>query len=170
MLCFDLRRLDDAPIAVDGRLAADDAVWAADDVRPASDVHVTGRLSRAGTGRYYFSGTLKGAVSGECRRCLAPVQAPVSDEAHVVFAEAGDAEILDDPDVQLLDARTDELDLRPAIREEWLLAVPTYLLCREDCLGLCPTCGADRNAGACSCPPTTDHRWDALRVPRDSGL
>ena len=130
MLCFDLRRLDDAPIAVDGRLAADDAVWSDDDVRPVGDVHVAGRLSRAGVGRYYFSGALEGAVAGECRRCLTPVQAPVSDEAHVVFAEPGDDEILDDPDVYPLDARSDELDLRPAIREQWLLAVPAFLQCR----------------------------------------
>jgi uncharacterized protein len=52
------------------------------------------------------------------------------------------------------------------VREQWLLAVPTFLLCRDDCKGLCPTCGVDLNAGECQCPPqiTVDSRWDALRA------
>ena len=47
--------------------------------------------------------------------------------------------------------------------EQWLLDVPGYALCREDCKGLCPTCGADLNEGECECPPAADSRWDALR-------
>ena len=86
----------------------------------------------------------------------------VEDESHIIFAEAGDEEI-DDPDVYLLDPASRDLDLRPAIREEWLIAQPRFVLCREDCQGLCPKCGADLNDGQCSCPPQTDSRWDDLR-------
>ena len=45
----------------------------------------------------------------------------------------------------------DPLDLTGVIREELVLDVPTLVLCREDCAGLCPTCGADLNAGPCAC-------------------
>ena len=48
----------------------------------------------------------------------------------------------------------------------WLLVAPAFVLCREDCKGLCANCGADLNAGACACPPATDSRWDALRAAR----
>ena len=92
----------------------------------------------------------------------------MSDEAHLIFAEQGD-EDTDDPDVYQLDPRADELDLRPAIREEWLLAAPTYALCREDCRGLCARCGADLNAGPHGCSDETeDPSWEALRKLNES--
>ena len=81
MLSFDLRALDAHAIAVDGVLPPDDAVWIESDPRPAAEgIRVTGRLSTAGPGRYYFSGALAGAVDAECRRCLTDVRAPVEDE------------------------------------------------------------------------------------------
>ena len=73
----------------------------------------------------------------------------------------------EEDDVVPLPAGARSVDLRPAIREEWLLAVPAFALCREDCLGLCLTCGADRNTGACKCAPAIDPRWAALRAARD---
>jgi uncharacterized protein len=99
-----------------------------------------------------------------CRRCLNDATAHVAGEEHVIFVDADDEEA-DNPDVFSLDPRADEIDLRPAVREAWLLAVPGFLLCRDDCKGLCPTCGADLNAGDCGCPPqvAADPRWDALR-------
>lgn len=100
-----------------------------------------------------------------CRRCLVDTTTHVTGEDHMIFVEADDEEA-DNPDVFPLDARTDEIDLRPALREQWLLAVPTFALCRDDCKGLCATCGADLNAGDCGCPPqvSVDSRWDALRA------
>jgi uncharacterized protein len=98
----------------------------------------------------------------ECRRCLAETTVPVSDDVQLIFAQSGEDEAEED-DVVVIPASERELDLRPAMREEWLLAVPAFALCREDCRGLCPSCGADRNTGDCTCLPTTDPRWDALR-------
>jgi uncharacterized protein len=97
-----------------------------------------------------------------CRRCLADACAHITDDVHLIFAEEGSDET-DDPDVYTLDPRARELDLRPALREQWLLCVPSYVLCQEDCKGLCPTCGAELNAGPCDCPDAGDARWDALR-------
>ncbi|GMV08345.1 MAG: hypothetical protein AMXMBFR55_00790 [Gemmatimonadota bacterium] len=162
MLSFDLRSLESHAAQVDGVLAGDDAVWQEGDARPTNGVHVTGRLSSAGTGRFYFSGRFAGTAHDECRRCLTAVATPVADEVHLLFAEPG-GEDSDDPDVYPIDARDYTLDLRPAVREQWLLAVPALVTCREDCKGLCPKCGADLNLGACSCAPTHDPRWDALR-------
>jgi uncharacterized protein len=162
MLSFDIRSLEADAVQVDDVLAVDDAVWEEGDPIPARPVRVTGRLSPAGPGRFYFSGRLDGEVAGECRRCLTDVQTPSSEDVHMLFAEAGDEEV-DDPDVYEYDSRAHSLDLRPAIREHWLLIAPAYALCKEDCAGLCATCGADLNAGECHCPPATDSRLDALR-------
>jgi uncharacterized protein len=161
MLSFDIRSLESRAVHVDHELAPDDPIWETGDPVPEAGVHVSGRLSAAGSGRFYWHGRVEGDVALPCRRCLNNAHAHVSDEAHLIFAEAGNEET-DDPDVYRLDPREAELDLTPAVRELWLLAAPSYALCREDCKGLCARCGADLNADPCDCPPMTDSRWDAL--------
>ncbi len=167
MLVFDLRTLAAGAVQVDDVLPSDDPVWQAGDPTPMESVRVTGRLSAAGAGaeRYYFSGQLTGRAVGACRRCLTDVTTDVEERVQMLFAEQG-AEGADDPDVFLFDPRTHELDMRPAIREHWVLSAPAYVLCREECQGLCATCGADLNAGPCACTPSVDDRWAALRAIR----
>ena len=162
MLTFDLRSLESKAANVDAQLGADDPVWQEGDPRPDTAVRVTGRLSRTGTGQVYWHGRISGDVTADCPRCLTEAHAHVEDESHIIFAEPNDT-TEDDPDVYPLDPDARELDLRPAIREEWLLAQPRYVLCRDDCKGLCPRCGKDLNDGPCDCPPQADSRWDALR-------
>ena len=62
----------------------------------------------------------------------------------------------------------DELDLEPLARDAVLLELPLAPLCTEDCQGLCPTCGANRNTESCDCAPPADPRWAALDVLRDA--
>ena len=152
MLSFPAQALQSGAVQVQGNLDTDDQVWLEGDARPAGSIHVTGRLSPAGAGRYYFSGKLAGAAMGECGRCLEETQQPIGADAHLLFADA-ETENDDDPDVfPLSNARGGALiDLRPALRELWLLEVPAFMLCRPDCKGLCPNCGANLNQGACSC-------------------
>lgn len=150
MLSFDIRSLTEHAVTVDDVLSADDPVWQDGDPKPAAPVQVTGRLSGAGPGRFYWHGSIDGVVELSCSRCLGDTKGLVSAEAHLIFAEAGTEGVEDDPDVFLLDDRSAELDLRPAVREQWLLNVPGYALCRDDCKGLCPTCGAELNLGSCA--------------------
>jgi uncharacterized protein len=163
MLSFDIRSLESHAVVVDEDLSADDPVWERGDPTPIGAVHVAGRLSAAGPGRFYWHGRIDGDVALECSRCLADTTAHVSDETHLIFADIGDEET-EDSDVYRLDPKDRDLDLRPALREEWLLAAPTFGLCRPDCKGLCPRCGADLNAGPHDCSSAeSDPRWDALR-------
>jgi uncharacterized protein len=162
MLSFDRSSLETKAARVDGRLASDDPVWLEGDPRPIDGVIVTGRLSSAGEDRFYLSGRMTGDVAEECRRCLTPTTAHIDEELHLLFADASDEES-DESDVYMLEPRATTVDLRPALREQWLLAVPGYALCREDCKGLCPRCGADLNVGPCGCTPAVDPRWAALR-------
>ena len=168
MLSFDIRSLTQHAVSVDDTLAADDPVWLEEDTKPSEPIRVKGRLSPAGPGRFYWHGTIEGDVELECRRCLGEASGHVSEDAHLIFAEAGAEGVEDDPDVYIIDDRASELDLRPAIREQWLLNVPGYALCRDDCKGLCPTCGAELNLGDCGCVSTSaDPRWGALHKLRD---
>jgi uncharacterized protein len=66
-------------------------------------------------------------------------------------------------DTLVIHQRKGEVDLREALRESVVLACPQAPLCGEDCLGLCPVCGVDRNEIACTCAEEEhDPRWDAL--------
>ena len=162
MLSFDLRSLETKAVHVDGAVEPDDPIWEEGDARPSSPIRVTGRLSSAGEGRFYFSGRIEGHAEMSCRLCLEDVDVDVDEDVHFLLAEVG-ADEADDPDVFLYDPNARNIDLRAAIRETWLLTEPAYVQCREDCKGLCATCGTNLNESSCDCVPTkTDSRWNAL--------
>jgi uncharacterized protein len=161
MLRFDLRELEKGPVETQAELAPDDPLFEGLGVTLTGPVRVDGRLQGTGEGRYYWHGQVHATVAGECRRCLTPVQAPVAVEVGALFTDAEDAG--DDPDSYRLESHDTEVDLRPVVREELALVVPTFLECRDDCRGLCPNCGKDLNAGPCGCAaPGSDPRWRAL--------
>jgi uncharacterized protein len=168
MLAFDVRSLAVQAASVDGALQPDDAVWMPEDLRPVEPIRVTGRLSVAGHDRFYFSGRIEGSTTLDCRRCLVRVVVAVDEPSAAIFSEADD-EDEGDPDVFPLAGGGRTVDLRPAIREKWLLHVPSFAECRPDCRGICANCGTDLNVGACDCASTSDSRWDALRAVRDGG-
>ncbi len=61
----------------------------------------------------------------------------------------------------------DKVDLEPLARESLILDLPLVPLCKDDCRGLCATCGKDLNTGDCDCAPAgADVRWAALDVLR----
>jgi uncharacterized protein len=166
MLSFDIRSLEEQAVTVAGALDARDPVWIDGDMLPESAVRASGRLSVAGPGRYYWSGAIEGTATVPCRRCLVETTVKVAENVNVLYAEAGDE--IDDPEIYILERRARTLDLSPAVREQWLLAVPRFPVCREECKGLCPSCGAELNAAPCSCPPAVDARWAELRSVRDT--
>ncbi|MGQ0765182.1 MAG: YceD family protein [Gemmatimonadota bacterium] len=166
MLSFDLRSLEANAARVFGDVTRDDPIWEPGDARPEHAVHLEGRISSAGTGKFFLSGHLSGTAGMSCRRCLEDARTTIDEEVQLIFvlADTGEA---DEPDVHVIEAREHVLDLRPAIREEWILRVPSFILCSEDCRGLCPACGANRNLGECICPIEVDSRWSALVELKD---
>lgn len=93
---------------------------------------------------------------GTCRRCLGPTGGVLESEVHELYQR-----ILTDPDA--FEIEGDQLDLRPVVREVVLLDAPSTPLCRPDCAGLCPSCGAPRDGEPCGCDgPPPDPRWSAL--------
>jgi len=110
-------------------------------------------------------GTLATSVRQACRRCLEPVEQELREHVDLLFAEPVEGEDdADDGEIYFLPTRGDDLDLTTAVREQVLLQVPEFTLCREECRGLCPTCGTDLNAGACECvPEQASSPWDALK-------
>jgi uncharacterized protein len=70
---------------------------------------------------------------------------------------------LGEDDLDVFPYSGDAVDLEPLVREQFVLAVPFAPLCKEDCLGLCPQCGADRNVAPCACEKPVDPRFAALQ-------
>ncbi len=124
-------------------------------------VHVRVHLDSLNDG-IVVTGTITAPWHGTCRRCAAPAGGELVAQVDERYQEH-----VTDPDAFELDG--DHLDLEPMVRELVLLEVPESPLCRQDCAGLCPTCGIDRNAGSCDCaPPAADDRWSALDQLRAS--
>ncbi len=164
MLQVDLRELARGPVEMRADLAGTDPLFEGLEVTLAEPVQVAGRLQDAGDGRFYWRASLRSRMVGECRRCLAPVAVPIVADVDALFSQDPDA--LEDPSSYPLARDALVIDLRPAVREELLLAVPRWVVCREDCRGLCPRCGKDLNAGACGCPAPVDARWGGLTAVR----
>ena len=117
-----------------------------DDPISYESVRLVGELGGAGDA-VRVTGTISCLVHSRCARCLGSVRAPLEARVDEVFAREPDAEY---PDRYLLDGYY--LDPEPMIHEALLLALPLRFLCREDCLGLCPVCGSNRNLALCACP------------------
>jgi uncharacterized protein len=165
MLRIDLAAVREGPVAVADRVAPDDPLLKATGLALATPLAVGGRLSTAGEDKFYWQASIETVVRAQCRRCLAPVDVPISESLGLVFVREEDAR--DEDDCYIVPRRASVLDLSEAVREELLLAVPQYVVCRDDCRGLCKRCGADLNAGPCDCAPEMDPRWEALtKLPR----
>ena len=108
-------------------------------------------------------GTVTATWRGECRRCGGPVSGRVDARVKERFAPTGGTH----RDEEAYPLAGDELDLEPLARDAVLLELPLAPLCAEDCAGLCPTCGANRNTETCDCAPAVDPRWAALDALRD---
>lgn len=107
----------------------------------------------------HVRGRLQAEVALSCGRCLEPFQLSVDQELDLFYLahEAGqdqeeeDEVELSDRDVVVAYYAGDRLDLGDMIREQLFLSVPLKRLCREDCRGLCPRCGVNRNQQDCAC-------------------
>ncbi len=151
MLRVDIRDLQRGPVRTEGELQPDDPAFEGLDLDLSGPVSVTGQLQATGAGEYLWRGHVHGTLQGECRRCLENVRTDVDIEVDAAVFSS-DPEAADDPDFYPLLERASHIDIRDVVREEMALAAPTrLLLCREDCAGLCLSCGADLNAGPCGC-------------------
>lgn len=123
-------------------------------VPAAGGLRFKGRLDRSGDD-YLLRGKLAGALTVGCGRCLEPATQPVDVDVSVIYVETDEApsedeeEALDAPDV--IAFQEGVIDLTGELRDEILLALPVATLCREDCAGLCPVCGGNRNVTPCDC-------------------
>ncbi|BDO42764.1 hypothetical protein CELD12_22540 [Cellulomonas sp. NTE-D12] len=111
------------------------------------------------------SGTVRGQAVGECVRCLDQVLEDV--EVHLaelyVYPERAAVAIQDgDDEEDVRELEGDLIDLEPALRDAVVPALPFQPVCRPDCPGLCPQCGAHLADDPDHTHETLDPRWAAL--------
>lgn len=130
--------------------------------------YVRGRI-RVDRGRVKVTGKITGHLQLECDRCLKPLNSAVAARFSREYATAAEyaaqhAVELSEDDLNLSVFDGAVIDVDSLVREELLLAAPDQVLCQENCQGICPTCGTDRNADACNCETTeVDPRWAGLK-------
>lgn len=164
MLNLSLTAVSRGETAIGGAIAPDDPVWSEADPELHEPVRVDLTANVVGEG-VLVRGSLRARLELDCRRCLRSVPVVVDDTVDMLY-ETLEGEDADDlaGEIYPLPSRGDELDLRPAIREQLLLRVPAFAVCRDACRGLCPQCGTDLNETTCECVPETgSDPWGALR-------
>jgi uncharacterized protein len=109
------------------------------------------------------SGTVSAPWVGICRRCAEPVSGELHLRVHERYGDPSGGATADEDFYPIVDG---DIDLGPLVRDAVVLELPMAPLCREDCAGLCPECGANRNEGPCGCVAPRDPRWANLDVLR----
>ena len=114
-------------------------------------------------------GHAEAMVGLACARCLEPVDVHLSSDFAEEFAPSVDissGRALPAPEDDMIFRLSERhiLDLGEALRQNLIAALPIQALCRPDCVGLCPVCGANRNTTACACViDTEDHPFARLQ-------
>jgi uncharacterized protein len=136
------------------------------EVRAAGDAEL---LDRAGSRTIRVRGTIQGRLEGCCGRCLEPMAQAFDSGFDLYYypmslIARNESVPIDREDTDIGFYEGQGLELADVVREQLMLWLPMRGLCREDCKGICPACGANRNRESCRCAETfEDPRWDALK-------
>jgi len=167
-LQFPLGSIEEHGLAVDVTVPGGDLRPEGANEFPVGPVRVKGTLAPGGH-EYIFYGTVSGSITAPCDRCLEDTEQAFASDVTWTFVhgaqdhhgaaasgedEEDEFEDLDDDTVVPFDGQT--IDLLPTVWEEVVLAMPAKVLCKEDCAGLCPRCGANLNRDRCGCGAATD--------------
>jgi len=151
------------PVALEGSLDVSGLFHDSRDIKALGPLEY--RLTAQGIdGRITVSGELKCRIRHLCSRCLKPVDMDLAfpyEEYFRVMKEAGPEPDEEDDFVPVTE---DKIDLRPFLEAELVLNLPLAPLCDENCKGICPECGTNRNEQSCACKAERiDPRLEALK-------
>jgi uncharacterized protein len=167
---IDLRGLGDGTVPFDRGAPGQWLALEGETDQAFRDFRIEGSLTRDGA-ILRLRGVLRGVLESACDRCLGRFMRPMDVEFDVRAILGGEeasgteSELEDEGGDSPIPLPADAAiwDLTSVLREAVLLEIPIKNLCREDCAGLCPRCGANRNDELCSCETAPrDPRWAAL--------
>jgi uncharacterized protein len=107
-------------------------------------------------------------MEAECDRCLDPARIPVGSDFELYYRPVsegyGEEASIDKSEAEMGFYEGEGVELNDVLREYVLLSLPMQRLCRENCKGICPECGQNRNNKECQCHGSAvDDRWAALK-------
>ncbi len=127
-------------------------------------------------GEIRIRGHVKVRMRSECDRCLEPAEFPIDSNIDLFYRPADRAgyeeEVeIDEGESEIGFYEGGGIKLEDVLREYVLLSMPMQRVCREDCHGICPVCGQNRNLVNCGCEPKpVDDRWSALKKLQVKGI
>ncbi len=142
------------------------------DVRQVSPLRAEGiaELLENTDGEVRIKGRLSVVMESDCDRCLGLARFSLENAPFDLFYRpssslAREEEVaIDEGEAEIGFYQGGGLELEDVLREQILLLLPMQRVCREDCEGICPICGRNRNESHCDCHlETVDDRWGALR-------
>ena len=121
-------------------------------------------------GEMRITGRVQAEVETDCDRCLEPVRRAIDSEFDLFYRPTPDKSAphdlaIDEGEAEIAFYQGGGIELAEVLREYILLALPMRHICKEECQGICPQCGLNRNTGgSCQCEnKLVDERWTALR-------
>ena len=123
------------------------------------------------SGEVRIRGRYSVEVSAACDRCLERTRYPLEASFDLYYQPAEtiarEEEVgIDEAEAEIGFYEGGGIELEDVLREQILLALPMQRVCREDCKGICPMCGQNRNQGPCNCKmEDAAGRWGALGNP-----
>jgi uncharacterized protein len=172
---FKISELEREPVDFDVELAPG-AIDFGDEAEQMGDLAASGQAEviheHRGPKQVVADIRLRGRFAGRfkvpCARCIEPVEVPLAADLDLIFrpigadSDAPERSITTD-ETEIGYYQEDSLLLEDVLREQVVLSLPARTLCKPDCKGLCPRCGANRNTQPCSCDAgPSDPRWEEL--------
>ncbi len=141
-------------------------------VKQSSALHAEGtaQILNESLGEIRMLGDLQVNAEGSCDRCAEAATYSIENHFDLVYlpseeANAGGEAEVEEAGIEVGYYDGNGIELNDVLREVVLLALPMQLVCDEDCRGICPSCGQNRNQADCGCQPTiADDRWSKLKM------
>jgi len=140
------------------------------------DVEGSAELLPHTLGEIRIRGHLKVRMRADCDRCLEPAEFPIDSNFDLFYRPA--VRVDDEDEVEIDEGETEiafyeggGIELEDVLREYILLSMPMQRVCGEQCHGICPACGQNRNLVNCGCEAKpADDRWAALKKFQAKGI
>ncbi len=167
-MIIDLANVVERTKAIELTLSSDELDLDHDLARLVGEVRFSGETERL-LNKAHVRGKIEAEMSVDCTRCLDPVHRKFEILFDDIFVDPADASgeievVLGADELDESIATDGKIDVVEVVREQILLSLPDQVFCSEDCKGLCPECGSNRNLIDCKCiEDEIDPRWSALK-------
>ena len=139
-------------------------------LRQAGPIRAAGRVELVSgpLGEIRVKGHAEVLMEADCDRCLDAARLPIGSDFELYYRPVsegyGEDSVIDRSEAEMGFYEGDGIELNDVLRENILLSLPMQRLCNENCKGICPHCGQNRNQQPCLCQTAAaDDRWAALR-------